>query len=156
MSPKRGKSKGYGTAVLNLENMNLSLTYQRRQDQENHSLLYDVRNLNGKGSVRELHNSLLLLCYNLPVFRQFPRNKKAEKTQESSDSLSDADVTITITVKHLNPLAKVLTASGRERRRILYTNVTGCASPIHICKRRGTSCIQLSLLPRQIYYTFIA
>lgn len=155
MSPKRGKSKGYGTAVLNLENMNLSLTYQRRQDQENHSLLYDVRNLNGKGSVRELHNSLLLLCYNLPVFRQFPRNKKAEDSRKQRQFIR-CGCYDHYHCKTSQPVAKVLTASGRERRRILYTNVTGCASPIHICKRRGTSCIQLSLLPRQIYYTFIA
>lgn len=87
-------------------------------------------------------------CVTTCLFSDSSQETRKQKTQESSDSLSDADVTITITVKHLNPLAKVLTASGRERRRILYTNVTGCASPIHICKRRGTSCIQLSLLPR--------
>lgn len=84
--------------------------------------VYDVRKLNGTGKVRRLHRSLLLLCNSLPVpdtsqeTRRKParrhRKQKPQVVQESSDSSSDVDVTITTPVKQLNPLAKVFTPSG--------------------------------------------
>lgn len=79
--------------------------------------VYDVRKLNGTGSMRRLHRSFLLLCSSLHVpnssqeTRRKParryRKQKTQVIQESSDSSSDVDVTITTPIKQLNPLAKV-------------------------------------------------
>lgn len=83
--------------------------------------VYDVTKLNGTGRVRILH-SLLLLCNSLPFpdssqeTRRKParryRKQKPNVIQESSDSSSDVDVTITTPAKQLNSLAKVFTSSG--------------------------------------------
>lgn len=133
-------AKGYGTAVLNVGDHVLVRNLLEKEgpgklrpywEQDIYVVVdrplkdlpvYDVRKLNGIGRVRRLHRSLLLLCNSLPVpntsqeTRRKPakryRKHKPQVIQESSDSSSDVDVTITTPVKQLNPLAKVFTPSG--------------------------------------------
>lgn len=123
ISPKRFKSKRYGTAVRNFgehEFVRNSLKDGPRKSRPYTSIQCQEIEWNRTGTGTRY--SLLLLCKSLPVpdssqqTRMNPaggnRKHKTKMMQESSDSSADANATITITVKHLNPLVKVFAPSG--------------------------------------------
>lgn len=58
--------------------------------------------------------------------------QKTQMMQENNGSSTDADATITITAKHLNPLAKVFTSSGSSD-----SCIQDVPPSIHTCKRRA-------------------
>lgn len=60
------------------------------------------------------------------------RKHKTKMMQESSDSSADANATITITLKHLNPLVKVFAPSGSSD-----SCIQDVPHSIHTCKRRA-------------------
>lgn len=122
-SPKRFKSKRYGTAVRNFgehEFVRNLLGAGPRKSQPYTSIHCQEIEWNRTGTGTRY--SLLLLCKSLPVpdssqeTRMNPaggnRKHKTQMMQESSDSSADANAIITITVKHLNPLEKVFAPSG--------------------------------------------
>lgn len=73
-----------------LENMSLSVTCKRRQDQENRGLIYDARKLNRTGRVRGLHIACFS-CVKACLFPTVPKIKDGScKRKQDAKNSDDA------------------------------------------------------------------